>query len=61
MPGINGLDAIKEIKKVHNDVKIVIVSVYEFFEYAKQAVELGVSEYLIKPVKKKDWWIHYSG
>ncbi len=52
MPGINGLDAIKEIKKVHSDVKIVIVSVYEFFEYAKQAVELGVSEYLIKPVKK---------
>ena len=53
MPGINGLDAIKEIKKVHVDVKIVIVSVYEFFEYAKQAVELGVSEYLIKPVKKE--------
>jgi two-component system response regulator YesN len=53
MPGINGLEAIKEIKKVHNDVKIVIVSVYEFFEYAKQAVELGVSEYLIKPVKKE--------
>ncbi len=53
MPGINGLDAIKEIKKVHKDVKIVIVSVYEFFEYAKQAVELGVSEYLIKPVKKE--------
>jgi two-component system response regulator YesN len=53
MPGINGLDAVKEIKKVHSDVKIVIVSVYEFFEYAKQAVELGVSEYMIKPVKKE--------
>ncbi len=53
MPGINGLDAVKEIKKVHSDVKIVIVSAYEFFEYAKQAVELGVSEYLIKPVKKE--------
>lgn len=53
MPGINGLDAIKEIKKAHNDVKIVIVSAYEYFEYAKQAVELGVSEYLIKPVKKE--------
>ncbi len=53
MPGINGLDAIKEIKKAHNDIKIVIVSAYEYFEYAKQAVELGVSEYLIKPVKKE--------
>jgi len=53
IPGINGLEAIKEIKKVHKDVKIIIISVYEFFEYAKQAVELGVSEYLIKPVKKE--------
>ena len=52
MPGINGLDAVREIKKAHGDVKIVIVSVYEYFEYAKQAVELGVSEYLIKPVNK---------
>ncbi|NLH00895.1 MAG: response regulator [Clostridiales bacterium] len=52
MPGISGLEAVKEIKRVHNDVKFVIVSVYEYFEYAKQAVELGVSEYLIKPVKK---------
>lgn len=52
MPGINGLEAVREIRKVHSDVKFVIVSVYEYFEYAKQAVELGVSEYLIKPVKK---------
>jgi two-component system response regulator YesN len=52
MPGISGLEAVKEIKRIHNDVKFVIVSVYEYFEYAKQAVELGVSEYLIKPVKK---------
>lgn len=53
MPGINGLDAIKEIKKSHNYVKIVIISAYEYFEYAKQAVELEASEYLIKPVKKE--------
>lgn len=53
LPGINGLDAIKEIKKLHNDVKIVIISAYEYFEYAKQAVELGASGYLIKPVKKE--------
>lgn len=52
MPGINGLEAVREIQKTHGDVKFVIVSVYEYFEYAKQAVELGVSEYLVKPVKK---------
>ena len=52
MPGINGLDAVKEIKKIHNNIKFIIVSVYEYFEYAKQAVELGVIDYLTKPVNK---------
>ena len=52
MPGINGLEAVKEIKKIHNNIKFIVVSVYEYFEYAKQAVELGVLDYLTKPVNK---------
>jgi len=52
MPGINGLEAVKEIKKIHNNIKFVVVSVYEYFEYAQQAVELGVIDYLTKPVNK---------
>ncbi len=52
MPGINGLEAVKEIKKAHNNIKFVIVSVYEYFEFAQQAVELGACEYLTKPVNR---------
>jgi two-component system response regulator YesN len=52
MPGINGLEAVKEIKKIHNNIKFIVVSVYEYFDYAKQAVELGVLDYLTKPVNK---------
>ncbi len=52
MPGINGLEAITEIKKMHPDIKFIIVSAYEHFEFAKEAVKIGVSEYLIKPVLK---------
>ncbi len=52
MPGINGLEAVKEIKKIHNNIKFVIVSVYEYFEFAQQAVELGACEYLTKPVNR---------
>lgn len=52
MPGISGLEAVKEIKKIHNNIKFVIVSVYEYFEFAQQAVELGVCDYLTKPVNK---------
>lgn len=52
MPGINGLDAIKAIKAMNNQVKCVIISAYEQFEYAKSAMELGVNEYILKPINK---------
>lgn len=52
MPGINGLEAVREIKKIHNNVKFVIVSAFEYFEFAQKAVELGVTEYLTKPLNK---------
>lgn len=50
MPGINGIEAIEKIKKRHQDTRFIVISAYEQFEYAKQAVELGVSEYILKPV-----------
>ncbi|HOP71905.1 MAG TPA: response regulator [Thermoclostridium caenicola] len=52
MPGINGIDAIREIKAVYPQVQIVILSACEQFEFAKEAVNLGVVEYLLKPVNR---------
>jgi len=53
MPGINGIDAIEAIQEMNNKVKFVIVSAYEQFEYAKSAVQLGVKDYILKPINKK--------
>ncbi|MED5053628.1 AraC family transcriptional regulator [Anoxybacillus rupiensis] len=53
MPGIHGLEAIAEIRKTHAMMKIVIVTAYDYFAYAKESISLGVSEYLLKPVKKE--------
>lgn len=50
MPGLNGLEAIREIRRRDGRVKIIIISGYGQFEYAQQAMELGVSNYLLKPV-----------
>ena len=50
MPGMNGLDAIAEMKQISPAVHFVVISAYEQFEFAKQAVELDVKEYLLKPV-----------
>ncbi len=52
MPGINGIEAIKEIKKINDSAVFVIITAYEFFEYAKEAINLKVFDYILKPVSK---------
>lgn len=52
MPGINGIQAIREIRKFNNTTRFIIITAYDKFDYAKEAVNLGVMEYLTKPVKR---------
>ncbi|KAB3531117.1 response regulator transcription factor [Alkaliphilus serpentinus] len=52
MPGINGMEAIRHIKDFNKEAIFVIISAYEYFQYAKEAVNLGVHEYLLKPINK---------
>ncbi len=54
MPGINGLVAIEQINAVQPSVKFILVSAYNTFEYAKQAMQFGVKDYLLKPGKKEE-------
>ncbi len=53
MPGINGIEAIRHIQESNRDIIFVIITAYEYFQYAREAVKLGVSEYLLKPINKK--------
>lgn len=53
MPGINGIDAIREIQKTQPGIKFIILSEYDKFSYAKQAIDLGVFKYLNKPVDEE--------
>ncbi len=52
MPGINGIDAISEIQNIYPDIRFAIISAYEQFEFAKQAMELGVEHYILKPINR---------
>lgn len=54
MPGMDGIDLVKNALKVKRDIYFVIISGYSQFEYARQAVSLGVEDYLVKPIKKKE-------
>ncbi|SFR84532.1 helix-turn-helix domain-containing protein [Anaeromicropila populeti] len=50
MPGINGIEAMKEIRKTNSGVVFIVMTAFDKFNYAKEAINLGVLEYLTKPV-----------
>ena len=52
MPGINGIQAIREIRKFSSQTKFIIITAYDKFDYAKEAINLNVLDYLTKPVKR---------
>ncbi len=52
MPGINGIQALREIRNSNRTALCYIISAYDKFDYAKEAIDLGVERYLMKPVSK---------
>lgn len=52
MPGINGIEAMREIKKTNHNIVFIVISAYDKFDYAKEAINLGVLEYLNKPIER---------
>ncbi len=48
MPGENGLEFCKNLLSIDKSAKIILLTAYKEFEYAKRAIELGVSNYLLK-------------
>ncbi len=50
MPFMDGLELSKLIKKEMPQLKIIIISGYSDFGYAQKAIDIGVSEYLLKPI-----------
>lgn len=54
MPKLNGIEFLKELKKLSVEYRIIIISGFNEFAYAKQAIELGVSQYLLKPIAEEE-------
>ncbi len=51
MPKLDGLEMIRMIREENLDVEVVVLSGYADFEYARQAMKYGVTDYLLKPVE----------
>jgi two-component system response regulator YesN len=54
MPFMDGLQLCKIVRERMPSVKIIILSGHDEFEYAQEAIKLGVTEYLLKPVSVQD-------
>ncbi len=52
MPGLSGLDTIRELKRQGSGAAFLLSTAYERFDIAKEALELGISGYMLKPVVK---------
>lgn len=52
MPFMDGLSLSKMVHAEFPKMKIIIISGYDDFEYARQAIEVGVEQYLLKPITK---------
>lgn len=53
MPGINGIETMKEIRKTNPNTIFIVVSAYDKFDYAREAMSIGAMDYVNKPIDQK--------
>jgi YesN/AraC family two-component response regulator len=58
MPGMDGLQICEKAHALHIPTKVVIISGFRDFEYARQALRYGVADYLLKPIHPSDVALH---
>jgi two-component system response regulator YesN len=54
LSGINGLAAIHEIRKIHPNTYIMILTSYDYFNFAVEAIKENVKEYILKPFNQNE-------
>lgn len=57
MPGMNGLDVMKEMSAISPFTKFIIISGYDEFQYAQKAIQLKAFDYLLKPIDKNNLFL----
>lgn len=55
MPFMDGIELIEEVSKIKPKTEMIILSGYSDFDYAKKAIQMGVSEYLLKPIDPNEF------
>lgn len=55
MPGMNGIELIREARSLYPGIACVIISGYADFEYAQSAIKAGVCDYVLKPIELRQF------
>lgn len=55
MPGMTGLEMIRQIRQISEKTRIIFISAYSNFEYCRQALKMGASDYVLKPIQMKEF------
>lgn len=54
MPGMNGIELSKIILEKYPKIKVLIITGYNEFEYARSCIKLGVSDFILKPINSEE-------
>lgn len=54
MPGLSGIEAAKRIAEIAPDCRIIFLTAWDSFDFAREAIRLGAKDYLVKPASPQD-------
>lgn len=54
MDGMGGLELLEKVREKYPDIRVILLSGYNEFEYARSAIKNGAIDYLLKPVDEKE-------
>lgn len=54
MPGVDGLELMRELSAANRELKVIVVSGFRNFEYVRAALQYGACNYLLKPIDEKE-------
>lgn len=55
MPGLDGIGLLKRMETANLRIKVMVVSGYDDFAYAHQAIKYGASDYILKPINRDEF------
>ena len=54
MPGMSGLEAVERISENNKHTRFIMVTAFDTFDFMRQAIKLGVKDYILKPSKASE-------